>query len=146
MRTEGKTGSLFVSAFFVAAGLVTLWDTQSYSDSDSQVFPQAVAIALVLCAALTFVTTLMRGGDGGGFGDGIWWRRGLLIASLLGACLLMPAIGFLPSGVIAFAGGLAAAMHDDWTVRKFALYSISGLLVMSTFYALFRYVLLVPLP
>ena len=146
MRSEGKTGSLLISAFFVLAGIITLWDTQSYTDTDSQVFPQAVAVALIVCAGLTLIVTLLRGGDGGGFGEGIWWRRALLIASLLGACFLMPYVGFFLSAIAAFAGGVVAAMHDRWTLKTVLIYNISGLAVMGVFYSLFRYVLLVPLP
>lgn len=146
METKGRTGSLVLSAFFVLAGVVTLWDTQSYSDADSQVFPQAVAIAMIVFAGMTLVMTFLRGGDGGGFGEGIWWRRVLLIVSLFAACFLMPIVGFLVAGTVAFAGGMIAAMHDDWTPKAAILYSLSGLAVMSAFYVLFRYVLLVPLP
>ena len=41
---QGRLGSLIVTAFFFIAGIVTLYDTTSYSDTDSQVFPQTVAI------------------------------------------------------------------------------------------------------
>lgn len=146
MRSEGKTGSLLISAFFVIAGIITLWDTQKYTDADSQVFPQAVAIVLIICATLTIVVTLLRNDDTGGFGNGIWWRRCLLVASLLLACFLMPHVGFLLSGAVAFAGGLIAAMHDRWTLKNGLTYSLSGLVVMSAFYSLFKYALLVPLP
>ncbi len=146
MRSEGKTGSLLISAFFVFAGIVTLWDTQNYTDSDSQVFPQTVSIVLIVCATISLVMTLLKGEEDSGFGDGIWWRRALLIASLLIACFLMPYVGFLLSGIVAFAGGLIAAMHDRWSGKTGLIYGLSGLVVMSAFYALFRYVLLVPLP
>ena len=145
MQTEGKLGSILISAFFVFAGIVTLWDTQSYSDADSQVFPQAVAIALILCASLTLIVTFINGDDDEGFGDGIWWRRLLLVAALLIACFLMPIIGFLPAVIVSFTGGLIAAMHDRWTRNRALIYGVSGIAVMSAFYSLFRFVLLVPL-
>ncbi|EFL87491.1 tripartite tricarboxylate transporter TctB family protein [Ahrensia sp. R2A130] len=141
-----RTGSLLISSFFVVAGIVVLWDTQSYSDSDSQVFPQTVAIVLIICATISLLTSWLKGESEGGFGEGIWWRRVLLVASLLLACFLMPYIGFLLAGIVAFAGGLIAAMHDRWTITKALLYGGSGLVVMTAFYTLFRYVLLVPLP
>ncbi|MEM8652411.1 MAG: tripartite tricarboxylate transporter TctB family protein [Pseudomonadota bacterium] len=146
MQTEGKMGSLLISVFFVFAGIITLWDTQSYSDADSQVFPQAVAIALILCASLTLIVTFINGDEDEGFGQGIWWRRLLLVAALLSACFLMPIIGFLPAAIVSFTGGLFAAMHDRWSLKKALIYGVSGLTVMSAFYSLFRFVLLVPLP
>jgi len=146
MRIEGKIGSLIISTFFVFAGIVTLWDTQKYSDADSQVFPQTVAIILIICATLSLLQTLLQEEVGLGFGTGIWWRRVLLVLALLAACFLMPYIGFLLAGSVAFAGGLIAAMHDRWSLSTAAIFSLSGLVVMSAFYSLFRYVLLVPLP
>lgn len=146
MSHQKSLGSLIISAFFVIAGIVTIWDTQGYSDIDSQVFPRTVAIVLIICATLSFLATLIRGDESEGFGQGTWWRRALLVIGLLGACAAMPYLGFLVSGVIAFAAGMIAAMHDPWKARSAIIYSLSGLLVMSAFYVLFRFVLLVPLP
>ena len=146
MTTNKSLGALLTPAFFIVAGIVTIWDTQSYSDIDSQVFPRTVAIVLLICATLAFLTTLIRGDESEGFGEGSWWRRVLLVIGLLGACAAMPYLGFLLSGVLAFAAGMIAAMHDPWKLRSALLYSISGLIIMAAFYTLFRFVLLVPLP
>lgn len=146
MASQSKIGSLLISAFFVFAGVITLWDTQKYTDIDSQVFPRTVAIVLVICALIAFITTMIKGDESEGFGQGTWWRRLLLVASLLVACALMPQIGFLWAGIVSFVGGLIAAMHDKWTVKAALIYGLSGLVIMSAFYALFKFVLLVPLP
>jgi len=145
-KSQGQTGSLLASAFFVFAGAVTLYDTTGYSDRDSQVFPQTVAILLILTAGFSFLHRFLRPSDEGGFGTGDWWRRCLLIATMLGACFAMPFVGFLPAGAIAFAGGLIAAMHDAWRPKTALLYWGAGAVVMVAFYALFKFVLLVPLP
>ena len=144
--SQGHIGSLLTSAFFMLAGAATLYDAASYTDRDSQVFPQTVAVILIITAGLSFITRLLRPSDRGGFGPGVWWRRILLVVSMLVACFLMPVIGFLPAGVIAFAGGLIAAMHDRWTTRTVLLYWSSGVVVMVCFFALFKFVLNVPLP
>lgn len=146
MASQSKIGSLLISAFFVFAGVITLWDTQKYTDIDSQVFPRTVAIVLVICALIAFITTMIKGDESEGFGQGTWWRRLLLVASLLVACALMPQIGFLWAGIVSFVGGLIAAMHDKWAVKAALIYGLSGLVIMSAFYALFKFVLLVPLP
>ena len=146
MYNQSKIGSLLISAFFVFAGIITLWDAQKYTDVDSQVFPQTVAIVLIICATIAFITSFIRGDESEGFGEGTWWRRVLLIISLLAACAAMPYIGFLLSGIISFAGGLIAAMHDKWSAKSAFIYGLSGLVMMSAFYTLFRFVLLVPLP
>lgn len=145
-KPRGHVGSLIVSALFVVAALVTLYDTTTYSDRDSQVFPQAVAIILLITAGLSLIRQFLRPSEVDGFGSGIWWRRCLLILTMFLTCIAMPVIGFLPAAAIAFAGGLVAAMHDRWTRTNVLLYSGAGILVMVAFYALFKFLLLVPLP
>jgi len=145
-KSQGQMGSLLTSAFFILAGVVTLYDTTGYTDRDSQVFPTTVAILLIITAGISFVTRFLKPSDGGGFGTGVWWRRFLLIVTMLLACFAMPYVGFLPAGAIAFAGGLIAAMHDDWTKSTVFLYWGAGAVIMVAFFALFKFVLLVPLP
>lgn len=144
--SKAQLGSLLVSALFVVAGLVTLYDTLSYTDRDSQVFPQTVAILLIVFASIAFVTRFLNPTDEGGFGEGIWWRRVLLILTMLLTCIAMPIVGFLPAAVIAFAGGLIAAMHDRWSLSNVLMYWGSGALIMIAFFTMFKFVLLVPLP
>ena len=144
--SEGQLGSLIISAMFVLVGVVTLYDTLSYTDRDSQVFPQTVAIILIICASISFIVRFIRPADEGGFGQGIWWRRVLLISTMVLTCVIMPIVGFLPAGVVAFAGGLIAAMHDRWTLSNILIYWGSGGVIMVVFYTLFKFVLHVPLP
>ena len=145
-RHEGQLGSLMISALFVLAGVVTIWDTTSYTDRDSQVFPQTVAVILIVTASISFVTRFLKPTEEGGFGQGVWWRRVLLICTMFFTCIMMPIIGFLPAGVIAFGGGLVAAMHERWTVSTILVYCGSGMVIMVAFFSLFKYVLYVPLP
>lgn len=145
-KPQGHIGSLLVSAFFVLAGFVTLYDTTGYSDRDSQVFPQTVAIILIVTAAISFITQFLKPSGQGGFGAGVWWRRVLLIVTMFAACFVMPMVGFLPAGAIAFAGGLIAAMHDKWTASTLFRYWGAGVVIMVAFYSLFKFLLHVPLP
>ena len=143
---QGRWGSLLITAFFLVAGVVALYDTTSYSDTDSKVFPQTVAIAMIVFASLSLITQFLRPVAEDGFGQGEWWRRILLVVSMLLACIVMPAIGFLPAGAIAFAGGLVAAMHDRWSLKTALLYWGAGAVIMVAFFTLFKFALLVPLP
>ena len=145
-RSQGQLGSLIISAMFVLAGVVTIYDTLGYTDRDSQVFPQTVAIILIVCASVSFIVRFINPTDEGGFGQGVWWRRVLLISTMVLTCLVMPIVGFLPAGVIAFAGGLIAAMHDRWSLSTILLYWGSGGIIMVLFHTLFKFVLHVPLP
>lgn len=61
-------------------------------------------------------------------------------------CFLMPDVGFLLASVIAFVGGLIAAMHDRWSLRLVIIYWGAGHLIMAVFFALFKFALHVPLP
>ena len=54
-KSQGQFGSLLVSILFIVVGLITLYDTTSYSDRDSQVFPQTVAIILIITAGISLV-------------------------------------------------------------------------------------------
>jgi len=145
-KSQGSIGSLIISAFFIMAGIVTLFDTMSYSDIDSKVFPRAAAIVLIICASASLIFGLIKPTAEEGFGHGSWWRRILLVITMLITCLAMPYLGFLAASAIAFAGGLIAAMHDQWTKKKLLLYWGSGALIMIAFYVLFKMVLQVPLP
>ena len=143
---QRSIGSLVISLAFVLIGVVVLYDTAGYSDVDSKIFPRAAAIALILSAGASCVMWMLRPAPVQGFGDGSWWRRVLLVGSMLVAALLMPRIGFLPAGVLVFAGGLVAGMEDRWSVRTLALYGACSLVIVTAFYALFKYGLYVPLP
>ncbi len=144
--SQNNIGTLVVSALFIIAGAITLYDTQSYSDLDSKVFPRAAAIVLILCASMVLIMSLIRPSKDEGFGSGSWRRRITLVATMLLCCFAMPYIGFLLAGAIAFVGGLISAMHDKWTSRNILIYWGSGAFIMIGFYALFRYALNVPLP
>ena len=146
MKSGGQIGSLLASLFFICAGLITLYDTTSYTDRDSQVFPQTVAIILVVTATVSFIARFLKPSDEGGFGTGIWWRRVLLIMAMFLMCFLIPKIGFLPAGAVAFSGGLIAAMHECWRAKTLILYPVSGAVVITASYVLFKFVLYVPLP
>ncbi len=146
LKSQGQFGSLLISAMFVFIGLITLYDTISYSDRDSQVFPQTVAIILIITAAISFIARFINPSDEGGFGQGTWWRRILLIVAMFITCFAMPVIGFLLAGIIAFVSGLIAAMHDKWSLKTAFIYGCSGMAVMISFFVLFKFILYVPLP
>ena len=61
--SQGSVGSFIVSALFIIAGIVTLYDTMSYSDIDSKVFPRAAAIVLILCASISLILGLIVVGN-----------------------------------------------------------------------------------
>ncbi|WP_420408482.1 tripartite tricarboxylate transporter TctB family protein [Hoeflea sp.] len=139
-------GTLLIAAIFVGLGLLTLYDVSGYSDTDSVVFPTFVAYALILLSVLVIIYSWLKPNLENGFGSGKWWRRLLLVASMIAACLMMPYTGFLPATAVAFAGSLIAARHEGWDAKSGAVFAVSGAVIMAAFYALFRFALNVPLP
>jgi putative tricarboxylic transport membrane protein len=146
MNKQKDLGSLLASTFFVLLGVIIIYDTTSYSDFDSKVFPRACAVVLIVFSILAIARDFFKQTSSEGFGRGSWWRRILLVVTMLIACFVMPYVSFLPAGAIAFVGGLIAAMHDQWSKRTLALYWGSGLIIIIAFYVIFRHVLHVPLP
>jgi|AntAceMinimDraft_12_1070368.scaffolds.fasta_scaffold138321_1 putative tricarboxylic transport membrane protein len=146
MVNQKNIGSLIIATVFIFVAVLTLYDTTHYSDMDSKVFPRACATVLLIFSIVTVIWELIKPSNVDGFGSGYWWRRILLVTSMLMACLAMPYITFMPAGGIAFIGGLVAAMHDRWSKRTLLLYWGSGAVIVVAFYSIFKYVLYVPLP
>ena len=140
------TGTLVIATLLVLVGIATLYDSLSYTDVDSKVFPRAAAILLIVSSLVTLILALLKPVADEGFGSGSWWRRCLLISAMLVASLLMPMIGFVASSVLAFSGAMLAAMHDSWRIKNALIYGVSGVVVISGFYSLFKFGLNVPLP
>lgn len=145
-RAQRDTGSLVISLLLVVVGLVTLYDTTGYSDIDSKIFPRAAAVMLILSAGASAAVWFVRPQRAEGFGAGDWWRRLVLVGSMLLAALAMPYAGFLAASLLVFAGGLVSGMHERWGRRELILYPVASALIAVAFYALFKYALYVPLP
>lgn len=126
--------------------MIVFWDTTSYTDADSYVFPRAIAAVLAILAVLSIMRWLVAPFPESVTFQGLSLRRLGLVAAMLGATLAMPWLGFLLSGLIAFAAMLALAMYDPWTPKRLVVYPLSGAGVVIGFYLLFSRTLQVPLP
>ena len=146
-----------------AVAAVALWDAKSYTDSDSAVFPVAVALAMLLCCALLLARAVANkqppiGDDneaatpaepaaaGKGF-FGAAARRAQVALPLLIAALAMPLLGFLPAALAAAAFLFFAARHRQ-SPQAPALPLQAALLLAAIvgFYLLFGRAFNVPLP
>tara|TARA_B110000503_G_scaffold24015_1_gene37794 strand:- start:9282 stop:9767 length:486 start_codon:yes stop_codon:yes gene_type:complete len=144
---KGSTrGSILVASLLIVIGFITLYDAASYTDIDSKIFPQTAAIALILFAALAIGKQIIQPSMVSGIEPGVWWRRIMLVSSMLLSCALMPYTGLLIACILTFIMGLIASMHDQWSQRKAIIYFICGFTIMVCFYTLFKFVLHVPLP
>lgn len=72
-------------------------------------------------------------------------RVGVMVVLLVWAFLLAP-LGFLFTSACASVALLLIAQHDRWTARRGLVQAASTMLVLGGLYALFRFVLQVPLP
>ena len=143
---RSRLGSIVVATILIIIGVITLYDTASYTDIDSKVFPQTSALALILFSALAIGKQIIQPTTVSGIEVGVWWRRLALVSSMLLACAIMPYTGLLIACIVTFVLGLIASMHDQWTQKKAMIYFLSGVSIIVCFYTLFKFVLHVPLP
>lgn len=139
--------NVVMAGLFIVIAAVTLWDTTSYTDADSYVFPRTIAVVLIVFSLVLIVQWLLgRQSLSEPPAAGSTPRRIALVIAMLAATAAMPWIGFLVSGVLAFAAVLLIAMYDPWTRFRTIVYPVVGLVIVGGFYLLFREVLQVPLP
>lgn len=140
-------GGAILAVILIAFGAFAIYDTTTYADPDSAVFPRIVAIGLVAMSALYLLMWIF------GFAGpaiintpGSWPRRIAFVIIMLLSVLAMPWVGFLLSALVSFAVLMAIAMYDRWTPKRAALYGGIGIAIVLSFYAIFAKLLLVPLP
>ncbi len=143
-------GGIVVSGLMIVVAVVAIWDTLDMADSDSYVFPRAVAGAMILLSLLYILRQLVRPGAGtneeAGLVGGSNPRRIGLVIVMVGGSLAMPWTGFMISGIVVFGAIMGLAMYDEWTPRLRWLFPLSGLVIVIGFYLLFAHLLSVPLP
>lgn len=155
MQTDSNTreagrdvGGMVTAVLFIVVAVASLWDTTHMADADSYVFPRAIALAMIVFSIALIVWGLVRPSSGNGEkveGASTPRRIGLVAAMLVGTAM-MPYVGFLVSGLIAFAAIMLLAMYDPWTRFRSAVYPLVGAGIVVGFYTIFAKVLLVPLP
>ena len=141
-------GGMVIAVVFILLAALSLWDTTRMLDSDSYVFPRAIATAMIAFSIGFIVWNLMRPSpDDGTSAEGASTPRrvGLVVAMLVGTAL-MPYVGFVLSGLVVFAAIMWLAMYDRWTRFRLIVYPLVGAAIVIGFYAMFAKVLLVPLP
>lgn len=148
-RSSGRdTGGMLMAVVFILLAVLALWDTTTMADSDSYVFPRAIATAMIVFSVALIVWSLVRPAPANGevvAGASTPRRVGLVAAMLLGTAL-MPYVGFVLSGLAVFAAITLFAMYDPWTRFRTIVYPLVGVAIVIGFYTIFAKVLLVPLP
>ena len=147
-QLQRDTATVAMASLFILLAAASLWDTTRMLDSDSYVFPRAVAIAMIVLCLVLIVWRLVkpRPVKDESAVETSTTRRVLLVAVMLGGCLTMPWIGFLIPGMLTFLLLMLIAMYDEWTMRRKLLYPVIAAAIVLGFYTVFNNILQVPLP
>jgi hypothetical protein len=147
-KATGDTGGTVVCCIFIILAAVSLWDTTHMLDSDSYVFPRAIAISLIVFSISLIVWNLAHPdiAQQQRPQNESTVRRTLLIGLMLLSCFSMPWLGFLISGILTFVLLMVVAMYHEWDAKKRIVYPLIAVAIVVGFYTLFSRVLLVPLP
>lgn len=146
-KRHRDVGGMVTAAFFILLGAVLYYDTTTMLDRDSYVFPRAVIAAMIGLSLAVIIMNLVRPeAETGGPERGSVVRRAGLVVAMVAAIALMPVLGFVVSGLIAFMIIMVLAMYDPWTRFRLIVYPVVGIAIVVGFYVLFKEVLYVPLP
>jgi len=140
--------TVVVACLFIILSIISLWDTTTMLDSDSYVFPRAIAIAMILLSLILIVWNLVRpvAETKETVKDLSTIRRISLVTVMLFSSLLMPWLGFLISGFATFSLLMLVSMFDEWSLKKKLIYPLIAATIVAGFYTLFSKLLFVPLP
>ncbi len=147
IKTSSDLGGTVMCCLFILLAAVSLWDTTNMMDSDSYVFPRAIAISLIIFSLTLIIWNLTHPVvEKQQQQKESTPRRILLVALMLLSCLIMPWLGFLLSGAITFGLLMLISMYHEWTLKNRIVYPLIAIAIVVGFYTLFSKLLLVPLP
>lgn len=133
------------SVLAIAGGVLAWYHAGEFSAMGS-VFPRTIAVVMIAGAVAYIAVSLLRPMRQPAQAVGSVWRRVALVAVMVAWSTLLEKVGFLSTSVACFAAILVIANYDRWTPRMAALYAFASALVVGGLYAIFRFVLQVPLP
>ena len=129
----------------IVVGLAAIYWSNDFSTLGA-VFPRVVAGMMVLLSCLYLVMAWTRPMPRRTHEPGSGMRRFGVMAAMLAWAFLLAPLGYLLSGVLAFAALLVISHFGRWTLRLVILYGLSGLVVLGSLYSIFKFALQVPLP
>ena len=111
---QRDTATIIMACLFIIVAGISLWDTTHMLDADSYVFPRAIAIAMIIFSLMLIVWHLVqpRMERKEETTEASTLRRVSLVVVMLGACFLMPWLGFLIPGIATFVLLMWIAMYD----------------------------------
>lgn len=144
-RPKPHYTGIVAAAAFIVVGALALWHSRAFSPLGS-VFPRTIAVTMVVLSIAYIATTLLRPKGTEAQPPGSVWRRTALMGVFVAWSLLLEPVGFLATSIACFTAILVIANYDRWTPRMAVAYGLVGAMVLGGLYAIFRFVLQVPLP
>jgi putative tricarboxylic transport membrane protein len=138
-------GGIAGCAIAIAVGALAWYYAKDFSTMGA-VFPRTVSAAMILFATVYIAVALLRPSPRAAPARGSAWRRFALVAVMAAWSIFLEKVGFLSTSVACYAAILVIANYDRWTPRMAVVYALSGGAVLGGLYAIFKFVLLVPLP
>jgi putative tricarboxylic transport membrane protein len=140
-------GGMIISGVFILIGALSLEQATEMTEFESAVFPATVMVAGMIFAILTIIRCASAPDpDVGKKEPGSLPRTVGLVLTMLGSALVIPFVGFFVASLLIFGGLIMISMFEPWTTGRKIVYPLVGLAIAYGVYALFRFVLLVPLP
>jgi putative tricarboxylic transport membrane protein len=132
-------------AIAIAGAGLAWYYAKDFSDMGA-VFPRTIAAVMMILAAVYIAFAVLRPKAQAKPAPGSAARRAGLVAVMVAWSALLEPLGFLTTSIACFTAILAIANYDRWTPRLAVTYAIAGAVILGGLYAIFRFVLQVPLP
>ncbi len=144
-RAKRDVRGIVGCALAIVGGALAFYHAKEFTPLGS-VFPRTIAAAMMIFAAVYIAVALIRPGEQPAQPRGSPWRRAALVAVMAAWSIFLEEVGFLTTSVAAYAAILVIANYDRWTPRRAVVYVAASAIVLGGLYAIFRFVLQVPLP
>ncbi len=150
-RPYRDTPAIVFGVFFVVIGVMAYVQTKDMSPMGS-VFPGALAAALVLLSVILIAFQVGRSkapemvADHSEAGKPSTLRRTAMVVALVLWALLMPAVGFFATSLLAFLVLIAIASFESLNPRTMAAYAIFAVVIVGAFHLLMALVLNLRMP
>lgn len=132
---------------FIVLGILMVWGTKNMSPLGS-VFPKTIGIALIGFSVMLIGLIISNRAAAAEENDGLFsnWRRLLLLAAMLAWVFLLSVLGFYVSSVLAYIAIMMIANYEKIPLKTWAVWIIVGILIITLFWWLMAYVLMLRLP
>lgn len=134
----------FLVAILCIGLAVWVYSAASSYSRFAAVFPKTISIILILASLANVVITLIKKGEPRHPSGSLGRPIGLIAVGALWA-ISIPILGFLISSIFGFIFAMILAKFDKWSKQVWLRFIVIAIVVVSSGYSLFRFLLNVPL-